>query len=384
MPKINIERYWPNDIRDIAKELSNDLEKMDFQGALSKLNKLLDILKDPSRDGKSRVSVTFIIDQIKMIDPFVDPMVKVLKDVLKDEKDEHVKEFTVWALGEIVQESRNLDLIKETMPIFIKFCSDTSDHVKNFAINITDRLNIFIEQKKHLDEKIKQLLEKLNILIQDRISEMNERAKQLSKEALALDYKAAFERRTEMEGKIKEFKDKNAESEDEIIAYQNQLIRDEPAFKGESKDLINHWREIRGEKEALIRRVHCILRIQGKIYRIITHIKNKSDGKIDINELKEETQYSDHEIIEILKKLVDEEILPNFMIDMVGGSLAIQIPPEDNLIQREEQIAKQEIKKINESNKQDTILNDVKDSNIIESKKIKKTIIEKKGKKSSK
>jgi hypothetical protein len=86
MPKINIERYWPNDIRDIAKELSNDLEKMDFQGALSKLNKLLDILKDPSRDGKSRVSVTFIIDQIKMIDPFVDPMVKVLKDVLKDEK----------------------------------------------------------------------------------------------------------------------------------------------------------------------------------------------------------------------------------------------------------------------------------------------------------
>jgi hypothetical protein len=270
------------------------------------------------------------------------------------------------------------------MPIFIKFCSDTSDHVKNFAINITDRLNIFIEQKKHLDEKIKQLLEKLNILIQDRISEMNERAKQLSKEALALDYKAAFERRTEMEGKIKEFKDKNAESEDEIIAYQNQLIRDEPAFKGESKDLINHWREIRGEKEALIRRVHCILRIQGKIYRIITHIKNKSDGKIDINELKEETQYSDHEIIEILKKLVDEEILPNFMIDMVGGSLAIQIPPEDNLIQREEQIAKQEIKKINESNKQDTISNDFKDSNIIESKKIKKTIIEKKGKKSSK
>lgn len=372
MPKINIERYWPDDIREHAKDLSSDLEKMDFQAALVKLNKLLDILKDPLRDGKSRVSVAFIIDQIKMIDPFVDLMVNALKEVLKEEKDEHVKEFAVWALGEIVQESRNLELIKETMPLFIKFCTDTSEHVKKFAINITDRLNIFIEQKKHLDEKIKQLLEKLNALIQDRINEMNERAKILSKEALALDYKAAFERRTEMEGKIRQFKDKNAESEDEILAFQSQLVREEPAFKGESRDIINHWREIRGEKEALIRRVHCILRIQGKIYRIITHIKNKSDGKIDINELKEETQYSDHEIIEILKKLVDEEILPNFMIDMVGGSLAIQISPENNLIQKEEQIAKQETKNKEISQKETKEVKDTKKSNEKKSKKSRK------------
>jgi hypothetical protein len=317
MPEIKIERFWPNDIRDIATRLSEAIIVKDFQLANTQLSLLLDILKDTSREGKARVSICFIIDQLKFIDPFIEPIVNSLINVLNSETDSHVKEFSVWALGRIVEESQSIELIKQTMPIFVGFCNDQSDHVKTFAEDIKERLNSFLEEKINLDEKIQKALEKLDKTIQDRVNEMNERAKILSKEALDLDYKAAFERRTEMEDKIRKFKDLNAESEDEILAVEEQLIKEIPALKGESRNSINKWREIRGEKEALIRRVHCILRIQSKIYRIISHITNQKDGKIDLKVLKEETEYSDKDIVEILKKLVDEEIIPNFMKEQI-------------------------------------------------------------------
>ncbi|MHA1340951.1 MAG: hypothetical protein ACTSRZ_13280 [Promethearchaeota archaeon] len=325
MPAIKIERYWPDDIKKNVKQLSKSLERKDFSAAKEYLSYILSILKDKKRDGKSRVSVCFIIDQLKGIDPFIDPMVDALMETLQDEKDAHVKEFSVWALGQIVQENLNMDLIRQTMPIFVKFCNDASIHVKKFAEDIKERLDTYIEEKKNLDEKIKKMLAELRVLIEERINEMINRAKELSKEALQLDYRAAFERRAEMEEKIRKFKQLNAEAEDEILAYRDKLAESIPAIKGESRELIQHWRDIRGEKEALIRRVHCILRIQGKIYKIIVHIQNRSDGQIDINKLKEETEYSDQEIIEILKKLVDEEIIPNFMLDSIEGELKIRI-----------------------------------------------------------
>lgn len=347
MVKIKVERYWPTEIKDLAKNMSDAIKHKDFSTAKTILNDLLDIFKDHEMDGKTRITICFIIDQLKSIDPFIDDMVHALEQVLEDEKDAHVREFSVWALGQIVQESRSIDLIKDTMPMFVKFCKDQSVHVKTFAEDIKDRLNGFLEEKKNLDEKIKKLLVKLEGLIQKRIDEMNRRAKELSKEALGLNYKSAFERRSEMEKKIRKFKDINAESEDEILAYRDQLIDKVRAFKGESRELIQRWRDIRGEKEALIRRVHCILRIQGKIYRIITHIRSKSDGKIDINELKQETEYSDREIIEILKKLVDEEIIPNFMLDQIEGGLEVRVNPEDNLISKEEKLARDHSQKEN-------------------------------------
>ncbi|MBD3353434.1 MAG: hypothetical protein GF364_18270, partial [Candidatus Lokiarchaeota archaeon] len=130
MPKIKIERYWADDIKDLANHLSKAISKKDFNRAILCLKDLLEILENKERDGKSRVSICFIVDQLKIIDPFIDIMVDSLKNVLEDEKDNHVKEFAVWALGQIVQESRNLELIKDTMPIFIQFCTDTSEHVQ--------------------------------------------------------------------------------------------------------------------------------------------------------------------------------------------------------------------------------------------------------------
>jgi len=330
MPNIKIERFWPDDIKKNVKELIKYLEQKDFNTAKDFLSNILSVLKDKKRDGKSRVSVCFIIDQLKGIDPFIDPMVDALIETLKDEQDAHVREFSVWALGQIVQENLNLELVKQTMPIFIGFCNDFSIHVKKFAEDIKERLDAYLEEKKNLDQKIQSMLSNLSKLIQERINEMKERAKELSKEALALDYRSAYERRTEIEEKIKKFKELNAEAEDEILALRDKYANEIPSIRGESKDLIQHWRDARGEKEVLIRRVHCILRIQGKIYKIILHIQNKEDGKIDINKLKEETEYSDQEIIEILKKLVNEEIIPNFMLETLEKELQMKLESKNN------------------------------------------------------
>ena len=76
---------------------------------------------------------------------------------------------------------------------------------------------------------------------------------------------------------------------------------------------------MRGKQEDIIRKVHCILRIQSKIYKIITYIKQSSDGKIDLKGLQKETDYSEVEIINILKQLVNEEIIPNFMLESLEG-----------------------------------------------------------------
>ena len=330
MPNIKIERFWPDDIKKNVKELIKYLEQKDFNTAKDFLSNILSVLKDKKRDGKSRVSVCFIIDQLKGIDPFIDPMVDALIETLKDEQDAHVREFSVWALGQIVQENLNLELVKQTMPIFIGFCNDFSIHVKKFAEDIKERLDAYLEEKKNLDQKIQSMLSNLSKLIQERINEMKERAKELSKEALALDYRSAYERRTEIEEKIKKFKELNAEAEDEILALRDKYANEIPSIRGESKGLIQHWRDARGEKEVLIRRVHCILRIQGKIYKIILHIQNKEDGKIDINKLKEETEYSDQEIIEILKKLVNEEIIPNFMLETLEKELQMKLESKNN------------------------------------------------------
>ncbi len=107
------------------------------------------------------------------------------------------------------------------------------------------------------------------------------------------------------------------------MAFEKQLVDELPAFKGESVDIIRNWREKRGEKENLIQRVECIIRIQSKIYNIIQFILTKNPNEeIDINQITELTKatgrpYSEKEVVEILQQLVDEEIVPNFMLNQI-------------------------------------------------------------------
>ena len=80
------------------------------------------------------------------------------------------------------------------------------------------------------------------------------------------------------------------------------------------------WKKARDDKENLIRQVHCIIRIQSKIYKIISFIQTKSEtADISIDDLKLETdgKWSNSEIIETLKKLVDEEIVPNLFLGKI-------------------------------------------------------------------
>jgi hypothetical protein len=122
-----------------------------------------------------------------------------------------------------------------------------------------------------------------------------------------------------MEKDIRKFKDANEKQETNIVEKINAKVSEIPAFKFESNEILRQYKEKRGKQEDIIRKVHCILRIQSKIYKIITFIKQTGDGNIDIKKLQQETDYTESEIINILKQLVNEEIIPNFMLETLAN-----------------------------------------------------------------
>ena len=314
---INIERFWPKELKQSVEQLNNALNLKNFTKAKQLVEEVLDILADPNQNIKVRISICFLIEQLKNIMPLVPLIVDKLLKILETDQEDAVKEFSVWALGLVVEESQNLELIKKTMPVFIKFCSDSSEQVKLFAQNLKERLEEIMRVRKDMDEQIEkasvEILEYVNSCLQD----MKARSDLISEKALKLDYKAAFEKREEMEKEIRLFKETNQKQEESIIEKLNAKLKEIPAFKFESNDILRQYREKRGKQEDIIRKVHCILRIQSKIYKIISFIKQSSDGKIDIKKLKKETDYSETEIINILKQLVNEEIIPNFMLENI-------------------------------------------------------------------
>ncbi len=312
---INIERFWPKELKQVVEQLNETLNYKNFTKAKQLMVEILEILADPSQNIKVRISICFLIEQLKNIMPLVPIIVDHLVRLLEKETEDAVKEFSVWALGLVVEESQDLELIKKTMPVFVKFCSDSSEQVKLFAQNLKERLEEIIRVRKDMDEKIEkasaEILEYVNSCLQN----MKVRSDVISEKALKLDYKSAFEKKEEMEKEIRAFKEQNQKDEDSIVEKIEAKIQEIPAFKFESNDILRQYREKRGKQEDIIRKVHCILRIQSKIYKIISFIKQSSDGKIDIKKLKKETDYSEAEIINILKQLVNEEIIPNFMLE---------------------------------------------------------------------
>ncbi len=312
---IKIERYWPKGLKQIAQRLDQALNVKDFNNAKLLMEDILEILEDPEQPERLRVSVCFIIDQVKEIPPLTDTIVDSLMKVLKsgESLSERVQEFSVWALGQLVEESQNIALIRETMPVFIKFCSNSSEQVKRFATALKSRLEEIIEIRENLDAQIQESAEKLANFINERLLDMKNRADEIAKNALTLNYKSAYDRKEEFEERIRKFKITNQHQDEEITEEYEKYCKEISAFKFEGKELLRRYREKRGKREDQIRKVHCILRIQSKIYRIITYIESK-DGEININELREETEYSQEDIIEILSQLVSEEIIPNFML----------------------------------------------------------------------
>lgn len=321
--KIKTERFWTPELKELIKDINEYFKRMEIEPIHGKLKTLFTMLKE-SEDSKTRVSLCFVLEQVAHYDPFFAEIVEFLMELLKDAKDEHVKEFAVYILGNLVLEKPNLSLITQTLPVFIEFCKDSSDHVRVCAEEMKDRLAKVKETKEKEQEVIDSLLNSLTDFTNQKITEMNDRASEISKQALNLDYEAAFFNQEEMVKRIHEFSDTNQEAEEAIRKFIKEQVNDNPVFEGEFKEAFQYWKDVRAEKEDLIRQVHCIIRIQGKIFKIIEYIKNRGEeGSISIEDLKQQTkggmkgEWSDTEIIDTLEKLVEEEIIPNLFLQQV-------------------------------------------------------------------
>ncbi|MFO8019687.1 MAG: hypothetical protein R6U96_13760 [Promethearchaeia archaeon] len=322
--KLKIQKFWSQEIVDCIRDLNNALKRMDVSGIKNKLKTVFNFIRDTTLNSKTRVSLCFVLEKIAQFDPFFIEIIEFFMDLLKNEQDDHVKEFAVYILGNLVLSKPKLSLITQTLPLFVEFCKDSSEHVRTCAEELKDQINKVKKTKIEEKEKIDSIRDRLREKINKKIEDMNQRYTELSSEALSLDYEEAHNRQEEMVEKIHNFSNLNDILEEEIRELVNKKINQYPTYQGEFSEDLQYWKEIRAEKEDLIRQIHCILRIHSKIFRIIRYIKKRSvSDSFSFKELKEQTeggirgQWNDEEIIETLEKLVEEEIIPNLFLQQV-------------------------------------------------------------------
>ena len=322
--KIKIERFWDSDTKKIIQEINDSLKRMEITPIQARLKDLFGLVKDSNLDSKIRVSLCFTLEKLAQYEPFREEIIEFFLSLLEKVKDSHVKEFAVYILGNLVLENPNLALITQTLPIFVRFCRDSSDYVRTCAEDVRDRLNQVKKSKIQEKEVIDALREELREFMNQRIDLMNQRTSDISKKALNLDYEAAYENQERMVEEIRQFSEFNDKAEQEIKRFIQAQVEKNPLFEGEFKQDYADWKKTRAEKEDLIRQVHCILRIQSKIYKIIQYIRVKGQqDEITLEELKSQTkgglrgEWKNQEIIETLEKLVEEEIIPNLFLQQV-------------------------------------------------------------------
>ncbi len=320
---IKIERFWEKKVKDVIKNANDSIKKGDVDSINVQLNDIFNLVKDTSLNSQIRVSLCFALEKLANFEQIFNEVVEFFINLLENEEDVHVKEFSVFILGNLVIKEMNLKLITKTLPIFINFCQDSSEHVKAAALDIRSKLDSLKEIKTKEKETIEGLKEEFSDFIEEKIRNMEFRANEISSEALSLDYEGAFKSQDEMIKKIHLFSDKNEELENEISKKINEISKKHPIFQGEYKKIYSRWKTVRDNKENLIRQVHCIIRIQSKIYKIITFIQTKTGAEgITIEDIRKHTiggrgSWSDLEIIETLKRLVDEEIVPNLFLGKI-------------------------------------------------------------------
>jgi hypothetical protein len=334
--KIKIERFWNEDIKEVLRDINDSLKQMEIEAVRLRLNKLFEVIQS-DLESKIRVTLCFALEKIAQFDPFYNSIIKFFMKLLIDEQDSHVKEFAVYILGNLVLEKPNLALITRTLPIFVKFCEDSSEHVRASAEDIKTRLDHVKETKIKEKEIITSLLKNLKEFIDKKIDDLNTRANEISKQALSLDYEAAFNNQDRMVEDIHNFSDLNENYESEIKTFIRNQVDEKPIFEGEFQEELLRWKNLRAQKEDLIRQVHCIIRIQSKIFKIIQYIKSRGNKEqISIDQLKLQTEgglrgiWSDDEIIDTLEKLVQEEIVPNLFLQQVKDLKDLmELPTED-------------------------------------------------------
>jgi hypothetical protein len=320
---IKSQRFWSKELRNKVDLANQAIKTRNLTELESIVNELIILLKDSNVIWKDRVAICFILEQIAAIEPLLPKIIDTLKLVLQTEQDPHVKEFTVWALGKIVEDHHTLILVKDTLPIIVQFLNDDSDQVKKLATEYHTRLQEFIKVHENASQQIEILRRDFMKTVEEKLTEMKTRSDIISSDALKLNYKTAFDQQHEMKTRIKQFNEANQVIEDELILQKEKLVKEIPEFLGAADEILRYWRTQRGDKEDLVRRIECIIRIQSKIFMIIKFILSQNIGeKINLEELKDLTSltgrpYSEKEIIEILQQLVQEEIIPNFMLDQI-------------------------------------------------------------------
>ena len=153
---LKAQRFWSKNLRAKIELANKALKTKNFTQLEEILTDFVTLLKNPQEDWKDRVAICFILEQMSAIDPLKSKIVDSLMKVLESEQDPHVREFSVWALGKIVERTQSLDLIKQTMSTIIRFLSDDSEEVKALATELHSRFQEVLREKEDIDQQIKQ------------------------------------------------------------------------------------------------------------------------------------------------------------------------------------------------------------------------------------
>ncbi len=318
---LKIEKLWTPRAKALAKAFNTDMEQKNPEGAYLQVQKIIEIFKDPHEDPKDRVSVCFVLERLPNLAPFAEDLLKTIIEILHKEKDPHLLEFSLWFLGNLVERvmaPSEFGQIKEQLQGIPSSQWQINPRCEDL---IKDILQKMAEKSKRLADLEGAFQEKAKLLqdtIKAKIGEMVQEAESLSKDALGLDYAAAASRREEMEQRIRGFKEINDRREADIKKVISDIIQTLPDFQGREGEVFSQWQSERGIREGLIRKVHCILRIQSKIFLIIKYIEEAGSDNISLSDMKAKTDYSEADIKEILGQLVKEEIIPHLVLDRVS------------------------------------------------------------------
>jgi hypothetical protein len=318
---LKIEKLWTPRAKALAKAFNTDMEQKNPEGAYLQVQKIIEILKDPREDPKDRVSVCFILERLPNLAPFAEDLLKIIIQILQQEKDPHLLEFSLWFLGNLVERvlaPSEFGLIKDQLQAIPETQWKINPRCQDLIKDLLQKMDEKRKRLANLEGTFKEKAEFLQDTIKSKTGEMFQQAESLSKDALALDYAAAAYRREEMEIRIRKFKEENDKREADIKKTIADIIQSLPEFQGREEELFSQWQSERGIREGLIRKVHCILRIQSKIFLIIKYIEEAGSDNISLSDIKAKTDYSEADIKEILGQLVKEEIIPHLVLDRVA------------------------------------------------------------------
>ncbi len=318
---LKIEKLWSPRAKALAKAFNIDMEQKNPEGAYLQVQKIIEIFKDPKEDPKDRVSVCFVLERLPNLAPFAEDLLKTILQILQQEKDPHLLEFSLWFLGNLVERvlaPSEFGSLKEQLQAIPESQWQINPRCRDLIQDILQKMGEKSKRLAELEGTFKEKAKLLQETISTKIGEMVQEGETLSKDALALDYAAAASRREEMEQRIRGFKESNDKREAEIKRVISDIFQNLPEFQGREGELFSQWQSERGIREGLIRKVHCILRIQSKIFLIIKYIDEAGSDNVSLSDIKAKTDYSEADIKEILGQLVKEEIIPHLVLDRVA------------------------------------------------------------------